>query len=323
VHFLVLGLGLFVLFDLVASDEAAYDSKVINVDRDALLTFVQYRLRAFQPKAAAARLDGMSEAELERLISDYVREEALHREALALGMDKNDYIIKRRLIQSIEFITDDLASVAVEVADEDVQAYFDANREDYYVDPFVTFTHVFFNNERHGREVSLALATAKLAELNGQRVPFSNATRHGDRFPYFVNYVERGPQFVISHFGAPMAEAVFALAPSTGRSNRNTAHTLYCWRARPRAVIRNWGKSKPAFATLSNARRSRRRKTKPSSGLSMPMRFAAATNVNSLDWRDEGAPVCRIVLRARGGDGAGARCAAELCASHGDRAQHI
>ena len=46
VHFLVLGLGLFVLFNLVASDEAAYDSKVINVDRDALLTFVQYRSRA-------------------------------------------------------------------------------------------------------------------------------------------------------------------------------------------------------------------------------------------------------------------------------------
>ena len=56
VHFLVLGLGLFVLFDLVASDEVAYDSRVINVDRDALLTFVQYRLRAFQPQAAAARL---------------------------------------------------------------------------------------------------------------------------------------------------------------------------------------------------------------------------------------------------------------------------
>ena len=54
-HFLVLGLGLFILFDLIASDEAAYDSKVIDVDRDALLTFVQYRSRAFQPQAAAAR----------------------------------------------------------------------------------------------------------------------------------------------------------------------------------------------------------------------------------------------------------------------------
>jgi len=52
-HFLVLGLGLFILFKLVASDEAVYDSKVINVDRDSLLTFVQYRLRAFEPQVAA------------------------------------------------------------------------------------------------------------------------------------------------------------------------------------------------------------------------------------------------------------------------------
>ena len=52
VHFLVLGLGLFILFGLVAGDDAAYDSKVINVDRDALLTFVQYRSGALEPQAA-------------------------------------------------------------------------------------------------------------------------------------------------------------------------------------------------------------------------------------------------------------------------------
>ncbi|MCH8962168.1 MAG: hypothetical protein IH820_12820 [Bacteroidetes bacterium] len=157
VHFLVLGLGLFVLFNLVASDEAAYDSKVINVDRDALLTFVQYRSRAFQPQAAAARLDGMSEEELERLIADYVREEALHREAKALGVDKNDYIIKRRMIQSIEFITDGFVTAAVDVTDDDIADHYEANREDYYISPFVTFTHVFFDGERHSRDEALAL----------------------------------------------------------------------------------------------------------------------------------------------------------------------
>ncbi len=213
-HFLLLGLGLFVLFELVAGDESDYDSKVIDVDRESLLTFVQYRSRAFEPKAAAARLDGLSDEELDRLIGDYVREEALHREALALGMDKNDYIIKRRLIQSIEFITDDFATTAVEVTTADIQAYFEANREDYYIEPYVTFTHVFFDGERHSRGESLALVTAKLANLNTQRVPFSDAPRHGDHFPFFVNYVERGPQFVASHFGAPMAEGIFALAPN-------------------------------------------------------------------------------------------------------------
>ena len=214
VYFLLLGFGLFVLFNLVASDEAAYDSRVINVDRDALLTFVQYRSRAFQPQAAAARLDNMSEEELERLISDYVREEALHREAKALGVDKNDYIIKRRMIQSIEFITDGFVTAAVDVTDDDIAAHYEANRENYYVSPYVTFTHVFFDGERHSRDEALALATTKLAELNLQQVPFSNAPGHGDRFPYFLNYVERDPQFVASHFGPEMAQAVLALEPA-------------------------------------------------------------------------------------------------------------
>jgi len=214
VYFLALGLGLFMLFNLVASDEAAYDSKVINVDRDALLTFVQYRSRAFEPQAAAARLDGMSEEELKRLVSDYVREEALHREAKALGVDKNDYIIKRRMIQSIEFITDGFVTAAVDVSDDDIAAHYEANREDYYINPYVTFTHVFFDGERHGGDGTFALATAKLAELNEQQVPFSDAPGHGDRFPYFLNYVERDPQFVASHFGPEMAQAVLALEPA-------------------------------------------------------------------------------------------------------------
>ena len=214
VHFLALGAALFVLFELVASDEAAYDSKVIVVDRNALLTFVQYRQRAFEPQVAAERLDSMADEELERLIREYVREEALHREAKALGIDRNDYIIKRRMIQSIEFITDGFVTAAVEVTDEDIAAHYEGNREDYYVSPLVTFTHVFINGESRLRDDAYALANAKLEELNREQVPFSDAPRHGDRFPYFVNYVEREPQFVVSHFGPAMAQAVFELEPN-------------------------------------------------------------------------------------------------------------
>ena len=214
VHFLALGLGLFFLFDWVTGDDDAYDSKVINVDRGALLTFVQYRSRAFEPKIAAARLDDMSEAELEALIGDYVREEALHREALRLGMDKNDYIIKRRMIQSIEFITGGFVTADVKVSDDDLAAYYEVNRDSYYIEPFVTFTHVFFSKDRHGRVQALALASAELADLNANQVPFAEASRHGERFLYALNYVEREARFVASHFGVTMAESVFALEPS-------------------------------------------------------------------------------------------------------------
>ncbi len=213
-HFLVIGLGLFVLFEIVAGDDDAFDSKVIEVDRDRLLTFVQFRTRAFEPGVAAERLDAMPPDELERLIDDYVREEALHREALALGMDKNDYVIKRRMIQSIEFVTNGFVTAAVDVSDEDVEAFYEANREDYFVPPYVTFAHVFVSAEDRDRGEIESAATRMLAELNAAQAPFSHAPRYGDRFPYFVNYVERSAELVASHFGAQMAETVFSLQPS-------------------------------------------------------------------------------------------------------------
>jgi hypothetical protein len=217
VHFLAIGIGLFVLFDLVAPDDSSLDSKTIVVDRDALLTFVQFRSKAFNPEVAAARLDALGDAELQRLIDDYVREEALHREALALGMDQNDYVIKQRLIQSLQFITNGFVSAAVDVSDEEIAEYYEGNRDDYYVDPYATFTHVYFSRDRHGPEEARQLAEAKLAELNDANVPFSESTRHGERFLYNVNYVERTEDFVASHFGRAMAAAVFQLEPDEGR----------------------------------------------------------------------------------------------------------
>jgi hypothetical protein len=217
VHFLAIGIGLFVLFDAVAPEDSNLDARTIVVDRDALLTFVQFRSKAFNPEVAASRLDALGDVELQRLIDDYVREEALHREALALGMDQNDYVIKQRLIQSIQFITNGFVNAAIDVSDEDVAEYYEANKDDYFVDPYATFTHVFFSSDRHGKEQALQLAESKLAELNEKGVPFSGSTQHGDRFLYNVNYVERTQDFVASHFGTPMGEAVFALEPDDGR----------------------------------------------------------------------------------------------------------
>lgn len=216
-HFLLLGVGLFVLFEFVAGDEASYDENVIVVDRSTLLTFAQFRARAFEPGAAAAYLDKLQGDDLERLIDDYVREEALHRQAVALGVDENDYVIKRRMIQSVEFITNGFVTAALDLEEDDIETFFEANKDDYYIAPYATYTHVFFEKDRRGADAAQALAEAKLAELNAARVPFAEAPGHGDRFPYFLNYVERDPEFVASHFGPRMAEEIFALEPDAAR----------------------------------------------------------------------------------------------------------
>ena len=217
VHFLAIGIALFVLFEFVAPTDADFESKTIVVDRNALLTFIQFRSKAFNPEVAAERLDALSGSELELLINDFVREEALHREALAMGMDQNDYVIKQRLIQSLQFITNGFVTSAVEVTDDDVATYYEENQDDYYVDPYVTFTHVYFSSDRNGADEARKLAEAKLEELNRDSIPFSESTRYGERFLYNVNYVERTEDFVASHFGTPMAKQIFALEPNPQR----------------------------------------------------------------------------------------------------------
>jgi hypothetical protein len=215
VHFLAVGLVLFVAYVVVWPNGATLGDSVILVNRDALLTHIQYRSKAFEPTVAAAKLDALSEKERQSLIDDYVREEALHREALALGMDANDYIIKRRLIQKVEFLAQGFADATAKVDEEFLQTFFAENQDDYRVDPYVTFTHVFFDAEK--RRGDAAQAARKLKQLNAQAVPFSAAPRHGDRFLYHVNYVERTPAYVASHFGPKTAQAIFSLEPGEGR----------------------------------------------------------------------------------------------------------
>jgi len=214
-HFLALGLGLFLLFGLLNPDAGdSNDPKLIRVDRDALLTLIQFRAKTFQPEMAEARLESLSQEQLQSLIDDYVREEALYREAIALGLDANDYIIKRRMIQKIDFITQGFADVTVEISDDDLKAYYDTNRDRYREQAFITFTHVFYSTEHRTAAEAEALAEEKLATLQSDAALFSDAPKHGERFPYGVNYVERTRDYVKSHFGGDMASALFSLNPA-------------------------------------------------------------------------------------------------------------
>ncbi len=216
-HFLALGLGLFLLFGLLNPDAGdSNDPKLIRVDRDALLTLIQFRAKTFQPEMAEARLESLSQEQLQSLIDDYVREEALYREAIALGLDANDYIIKRRMIQKIDFITQGFADVTIQIGNDDLKAYYDTNRDRYREQAFITFTHVFYSTEHRTAAEAEALAEEKLAMLQSDAALFSDAPKHGERFPYGVNYVERTHDYVKSYFGGDMVSALFSLDPADG-----------------------------------------------------------------------------------------------------------
>ena len=119
VHFLVLAVGLFVLHAAVSHEQV--DVKRIVVDEDSLLSFIQYRTKSFEAVTAKTQLESFSETELQRVIDDYVREEALYREAKELGLGENDYVIKRRLIQKIDYVARGFAESLGEVSNEEME----------------------------------------------------------------------------------------------------------------------------------------------------------------------------------------------------------
>ena len=216
VHFLLIGLGFFLLFKLFGGSEDV-DSKTIVVNKDALMNYYQYQSQAFNQEVFEKRLASMPDEELEQLIDNYIREEVLYREALAMGLEKEDNIIRRRLIQKVEFISEGVVEASANLTDKEIADYYEENKQKYYLSPYVTFTHVFFDFERWGAEEAEAKAKAEVGYLNINNITFNQATSRGDRFFYHTNYVQRDLEYVKSHFGPSMASAIFEASPSDSR----------------------------------------------------------------------------------------------------------
>ena len=224
IHFLFVGIVLFALLSWVAPEDE--NPRDILVDRDSLLTFIQYRTKIFQPELAAKRLDALSEQEHKNLVNDFVEEEAMYREAISMGLEGDDYVIRRRMVQKLEFITQGFVEQALELKDGDLLEFFNKNSEDYFIDPSITFTHVFLSREKHQRSgeaetTLMAKAQTLLRDLHEEQVNFSQAIGYGDRFPFHVNYVERTPEFVASHFGQAFSDEVFGLQRPANSENSN------------------------------------------------------------------------------------------------------
>lgn len=153
-----------------------------------------------------------SPGELERAVTDYVREEALVREATALGLDRGDSIIRRRLAQKMEM----QLRGGLEIARPDdaaIRAYVDAHPEDFARDARFSLRHAFFARDRRGdaaraeAETALAAlaATASAAPSGTDAGPADPGERLrglGDAFPLGQELVRKSGADVERQFGA-------------------------------------------------------------------------------------------------------------------------
>jgi hypothetical protein len=155
VHFIALGALLFTLFHFVGnrSEPQHRDIVVTSGKIDQMVTIFS---RTWQRPPTAQELDG--------LIEDHVREEVLYREAMAMGLDKDDTIVRRRLRQKFEFLMEDVGTVQ-EPTDRDLQAWLVQNPDKFRREPKYSFLQVYLNLSRRGDDAS-ADATKLLTRLN-------------------------------------------------------------------------------------------------------------------------------------------------------------
>ncbi|MEM6673319.1 MAG: peptidylprolyl isomerase [Planctomycetota bacterium] len=154
-HFVLLG-GLLFLLDSFRSPRTRApgdDEIVVTEGRIASMTLLFTKTWQRPP----------TEVELRGLIDDFVREEALYRQGLAMGIDRDDVIIRRRVRQKMEFVVDDLVDLA-EPTDADLQQWLDERADDYARPGRFRFRQVFLNPERRG-EAAQAEAAALLERL--------------------------------------------------------------------------------------------------------------------------------------------------------------
>ena len=199
-HFLIIGAVIFVVFSIANKEEAAVGgNKIVVSSAETERLSDAWSKRMNRPP---------TEIELQGLIEAFIKEEVYYREALALGLDQDDTIIRRRLMQKMEFLSNDLAEL--DQPDESaLNKYFLENQEKYRLPAQISFTHIYFSIDKRGAR---ALEDSKrvLTELDVPRAP-----ERGDSFMMEYDFVKETPSEVARSFGSGFAEQLFTLETNT------------------------------------------------------------------------------------------------------------
>lgn len=217
VHFLLAGGLLFVLASAWDKDDAT--ERTIHIDREDLLVFMQGRAQVYDDATFLALLADMAPQERERLVRDVALQEALHREGESLKLSEADPLVRQRVVQQMRLLLMEEAAADMSVTEKEIRGYFERNKEEYYLPPSITFTHVYLpgaDSSGQARDV--------LERLRRENVSFDRAGQYGERFLYQINYVDVSPDLVASHFGSEFASEVFGYMIGTWQGPARSDH---------------------------------------------------------------------------------------------------
>jgi len=194
-HFLLLGAIIFVTYFILnpAEDNAGNQIKITQNDIDR---FGQIFQKQWQRKP--------NKQELEGLVRAHLKEEILYREALAMGLEKDDTIVRRRLAQKVEFLITDV-TVPSEVADKELLTFYEKNTQRYTRAAKLSFRHIYFNPDIRGERM-MDEANVTLHTLQSTNAGLNVPDTYGDRYMLPLQYELTSEQEVARAFCRDFAE---------------------------------------------------------------------------------------------------------------------
>jgi len=198
-HFLLLGAALFLLDAWLRPPAAPGPAaSEIVVTEARVRNLAQNFRRTWQRPPTRAELDG--------LVEGHVREEVLVREARALGLDRDDAIVRRRLQQKMEFVSEEAMALA-KPGDDELQAYLDAHASEFRTEPRVSFVQVFLDPRKRG--ATLQADARQLLQALERAGPSADAAAQGDRLMLLEARYENETQSELARlFGEDFADAL-------------------------------------------------------------------------------------------------------------------
>ena len=202
-HFMFIGAAIYLLYGAFAEPLPEADDKTIVVTAGEIEWMQTSWQKRWNRPPTAAEFDG--------LIQQYIKETVLYREALTMGLNQHDQVIRRRLAQKLEFLAKDLVALTPPT-DEELQAYFDQHRERYQAPLLYTFTQVYIDPDKRG-DATLGDAEAIKAKLIAAGDAIENPGALGDDFMLQNYYPEKERLEIQKLFGSGFTESLTELAP--------------------------------------------------------------------------------------------------------------
>lgn len=205
-HFLLLGVALFAVYAYMHRGRPGIESsRQIILSLDELQQMDMYFESQWHRQPTPA--------EFQAMVEDRVREEVLYREALAMGLDKDDTIVKRRMAQKMQFLAEDVAA-AHEPSTAELKSWFDKNSNKFALPSRYSFRHLYFSPDKRGKNAEDDAAKA-LTKITGQPEGSTLAASLADQFMFQDYYGDRAPEALAKEFGSQFVVALEKLKPGS------------------------------------------------------------------------------------------------------------